>query len=116
METKARQIRQSVTINGVPLGSVEPGIARDIGVCLALAGRQFANELQRTGGAMPGEFPAWDEVAWCRLQAKLGKCECETRGEEPGYRCPIGDYMLMHHDSQTVAAFKHRDTRQYLRA
>lgn len=44
------RVRQEVTINGKSLAETDPGFARDIGVTLDCAAREFADELQRTGG------------------------------------------------------------------
>ena len=77
--------------------------------------KTFAEDLASQGGAMPGEFPERDRAAWKRLQLRVGRCQCETRGEDPGYSCPVDAWMLMHHEPDGTAAFKHRETRRYLR-
>lgn len=61
-----------------------------------------------------GRDKAMDDAAWERLQVKVGRCECEVRKGDKGYRCPISCWMLMHHNSPQVAAFKHRETREYM--
>ena len=88
-----------VTINGRAVNDNDDDFTIALASILETGMRKFYEEIQRTGGAAPGQVPSWDEIAWTRLIAL---------GHDPD------DYMLMHHESATRAGFKNRDTRTYV--
>lgn len=80
---------------------------------------EFAEDTRAGGGAMPGEFPEWDRLAWIRFERELEPCTCTeltpyAAFDPDGLKvdCPC-NWMLMHHISETRAAFKNRTTRNY---
>ena len=61
-----------------------------------------ADALRSRGGAIPGEFPAWDDAAWERLEQRVGRCDC---GSVPGPDCPLANHMLVYHETPDRAIF-----------
>lgn len=59
----------------------------------------------------PGQCPEWDVKAWERLQGVVGRCPCGGPEETPREECPVEPWMLMGHEADDRAVFKHRITR-----
>ncbi len=94
---------------------------KKLAACLVEASNQFHEENRAKGGASPMEFLAWDAAAWKRLEAQTGPCTCnefnppaDYFNDGPKQNC-LCNWMLMHHESDSVAAFKNRSTRKYRR-
>jgi hypothetical protein len=62
---------------------------------------------------VPAVDPHLDYQAWIRLQREVGKCLCGAVPGSDSY-CPMEAWMLMYHRPDGKAAFKNRQTRQYM--
>ena len=118
METKPSRVAHVCEVHGGPL----PADLAELPALLADAMAEFAEETREAGGAMPAEFTAWDAAAWKRLQADLGplgNCTCTEETPLEWYfnggakEACLCNWMLMHHVSDTRAAFKNSSTRRY---
>lgn len=110
-EAAPRPVAVTVRTYGDPTSD----LARKVAAVGVEAMRSFGQDLAARGGAMAGEFPEWDDAAWKRLEKSLGGCHCGEPGVDEE-DCPLGPYMLMFHESEGRAAFKHSETRRYIYA
>jgi len=113
-EKPPQRVNWTYRIGGQPANPKQAEFINDIAMAGVEALGSFAEELASRGGSMAGEFPHWDQAAWQRLERLVGRCECETRGTERDYQCPLDSWMLMYHEREMRAAFKNRDSRKYV--
>jgi hypothetical protein len=68
---------------------------------------QAADEVRLIGGALPGEFPAWDRRAWGWLVRDLGRCRCNRRSvlEDEQSPCPLSFMVLCYHANEDESVF-----------
>lgn len=101
------QIPRPMTVEVNVSGQLPPELER-LPEVIKTVMDEWRRDLAMKGGAVAGEFPEWDRAAWKRLEAQVGPCRCKEGGG-----CPSSEYMLMHHEPDGRAGFKHRQTRQY---